>query len=79
MKRRRSNKIKGLEDLQGVWRSDADGICSTAVNYFSDLFQSSNPTQIGEITCSVQTRVSHEDNSLLTAPVTEGEIQEAAF
>ncbi|KAM2044525.1 hypothetical protein ACFX1T_008833 [Malus domestica] len=55
MKRRRTNKIKGLEDPQGVWRSDADGICSTAVNYFSDLFQSSNPTQIGEITCSVQT------------------------
>ncbi|CAN6695621.1 unnamed protein product [Malus baccata var. baccata] len=41
--------------------------------------ESSNPTQIGEITCSVQTRVSHEDNFLLTAPVSKGEIQEAAF
>ncbi|CAN6542159.1 unnamed protein product [Malus baccata var. baccata] len=41
--------------------------------------ESSNPTYCGAITSSVQSRVSHDDNLMLTARVTEVEIQEAAF
>ncbi|CAN6541779.1 unnamed protein product [Malus baccata var. baccata] len=56
--------------------------CELRKAYQSDHFaseESSNPTHSGVITSSVQTRVSHDDNLMLTARVTEVEIQEAAF
>ncbi|CAN6584292.1 unnamed protein product [Malus baccata var. baccata] len=79
MKRRSSNKIKGLEDAHGVWHSDPDGISKLAVDYFADIFKSSNPIQLEEITGCVQARISQEDNLMLTAPVSNIEIQVAAF
>lgn len=79
MKRRRINKIRGLEDSQGVWHTRDEGICSLVVDYFTELFQSNQPSKIDVITGSVEARVMHEDNLILTASVTEGEIQEATF
>ena len=63
----------------GIWHSDTEGISSLAVNYFSELFQSNQPSQFDVITSNVQARIMHEDNLMLTAPVTDGEIQEALF
>lgn len=69
----------GVRGLTWVWHESEIGICSTAVGYFSDLFQSSRLNQIEEIVSCLDNRVTHEDNMWLTAPVTDGEIHEASF
>ncbi|CAN6541494.1 unnamed protein product [Malus baccata var. baccata] len=79
VRRRTHNKIKGLEDCHGVWHEDEKEICDIASSYFTGLFRSSRPSHIGEITECMENRVSNDDNRLLTAPITDREIMEAAF
>lgn len=79
LKRRRTNLIQGLEDSQGIWHENEDGIRATAISYFSELFRSSRPSLIAEIEGCMETRVTTEDNVGLTAQVTDAEIKEAAF
>ncbi|CAN6580631.1 unnamed protein product [Malus baccata var. baccata] len=79
VRRRKHNKIKGLEDHHRVWHEDEKEICDIASFYFTGLFQSSRPSHIGEIMECMENRVSNDDNRLLTAPITNSEIMEATF
>ncbi|KAM1277853.1 hypothetical protein ACFX2J_029945 [Malus domestica] len=74
LKRRRLNLIRGIEDSHGVWHEEDKEIIATAVAYFSDLFQSSRPSQIDDIMSNVEAMITPEDNNLLTASVTTAEI-----
>ncbi|KAM1589719.1 hypothetical protein ACFX10_028582 [Malus domestica] len=79
VRRRKHNKIKWLEDHHGVWHEDEKEICDIASSYFTGLFQSSRSSHIGEITECMENRVSNDNNRLLTTPITDSEIMEAAF
>ncbi|KAM1939412.1 hypothetical protein ACFX13_027259 [Malus domestica] len=67
LKRRRLNLIRGIEDSHGVWHDEDNEIIDTAVAYFTDLFQSSRPSQIDDIVRNVEARITPEDNNVLTA------------
>ncbi|CAN6571798.1 unnamed protein product [Malus baccata var. baccata] len=79
MKRRRYNQIRGMEDADGIWREDQSEVASIAVGYFSTLFQAGLPCQLENIVYCMEPRVTLEDNQMLTGPITDREIQEAAF
>ena len=79
MKRRRFNQIKGLEDTHGVWHENEAVLATIAAEHFTDLFSSSHPNNVENIANCMNGRVSLEDNLMLTGPVTDEEIQSAAF
>ncbi|KAM1376755.1 hypothetical protein PS1_038740 [Malus domestica] len=79
LKRRRFNTIRGIEDGRGIWQQSLKGIGDTAIEYFSDLFQSCKPNLVEEIQSCIESRLSIEDNQGLTAMVTDCEIMEAAY
>lgn len=41
--RRHTNFIKGLYDSNGVWFSDNQGMVNITLDYFANIFSSSNP------------------------------------
>ncbi|KAM1306809.1 hypothetical protein ACFX2H_009148 [Malus domestica] len=79
MKRRRYNHIRGVEDDDGIWREGQNEVASIAVGYFSTLFQAGPPCQLENIVDCIEPRVTLEDNQMLIGPITDREIQEAAF
>ncbi|XP_070679211.1 uncharacterized protein [Malus domestica] len=50
VKRRRSNRIRGLEDDNAVWWEDLAKVKDMAGEYFVNLFTTSNPRWIQEVT-----------------------------
>ncbi|CAN6698380.1 unnamed protein product [Malus baccata var. baccata] len=79
IKRRRFNSIRGIEDARGIWQESVEGIGNTAIEYFTDLFQSCKPDLVEEVQCCMEGRLSQEDNRDLTAMVSECEIMEAVY
>ncbi|KAM1555078.1 hypothetical protein PS1_007619 [Malus domestica] len=79
LKRRSSNQIRGLMDVNGVWQENEPELRSIVISYFSDLFRSDRPSQFEIPENGLDSRVSPEDNLGLTAPVTEEEIIVAAY
>ncbi|CAN6580853.1 unnamed protein product [Malus baccata var. baccata] len=79
IKRRRYNQIRGVEDADGIWREGQSEVASIAVRYFSTLFQAGLPCQLEHIVDCMEPRVTLEDNQMLIGPITDREIQEAAF
>jgi len=79
--RKARNRILSTEDSDGfVHRGDA-AIADVAVNYFHDLFQSSNPSDAlqADVFQDFPKRVTHEMNMQLTQRVTQEEIMEAVY
>ncbi|KAM2339606.1 hypothetical protein PS2_018566 [Malus domestica] len=79
MKRRRCNKIMGLENAQGVWCTKPSQVDAIAVSYFQSLFLTCNPIRVPEITECVKDRISVEDTRGLMQPVTEEEVHHTIF
>ncbi|CAN6583607.1 unnamed protein product [Malus baccata var. baccata] len=79
LKRHRFNSIRGIEDARGIWHETTEGIGNTAIDYFTELFQSCKPNLVEEVQSCMEGRLSLEDNQGLTAMVSDGEILEAAF
>ena len=77
--RQETNSILGLRDDYGVWHSDAMAINSIAVDYFHNLFTSSNPESIDEVIQSVSPVVSPDMNDSLMQPFSPEEIRRALF
>ncbi|KAM1551667.1 hypothetical protein ACFX10_043770 [Malus domestica] len=78
LKRRRFNMIRGIDNARGVWQ-EIEGIGDTAIEYFTELFQSCKPNLVEEVQGCMEGRPSPEDNRGLTTMVAEGEIIEAAY
>lgn len=72
MKQRRCNKIRGLEDDEGVC-DEASKVDAIAVNYFEGLFATCTLQRITEIIYCVEARVSEEDNMKLMRPISDEE------
>ena len=79
MQRRRSNRIQGLEDQNGVWHQEDKCVQDIVVNYFVSLFKSEVSGHGGEVTGCVETKVSDRDNEELIRPFTHEEIREIVF
>ena len=62
-----------------MWHQSESRIGSIAVDYFSNLLHSCQPSQIESIADCLDTQVTQEENMLLMAPVTDEEIREAVF
>jgi hypothetical protein len=77
--RRKTNTVHGLHDSNGVWQTDPGVMESIVVEYFQNLFLSSSPTTINEVSQLVDERVSPEMNAALLAPFSSEEVRSALF
>ena len=77
--RQKTNTILGLRDDNGVWQSDGMAINFIAVDYFHNLFSTSNPDSIDEVIQSVDSVVSPDMNDSLLQPFSPEEIRRALF
>lgn len=77
--RKKKNEIKGIMDINGVWTEEQVKIEDTFIQYFQNLFSSSNPTKekIEEILKNINPMVDKQMNDALTAPFSHQEVEKA--
>ena len=75
--RKRRNFIKGIRDIQGVWVSDERVVGEVFVDFYSQLFSSSNPTDLERVLEGVQPLVSNSMNEALTCLYNREEVEVA--
>ena len=75
--RKRQNFIKGLWDVQGVLQEDQGAILALLIEYYSQLFTSSNLHDLDHILDEVQIVVTNEMRAKLGKPYTSEEVGEA--
>ena len=73
--RKRQNFIKGLKDNDRVWQTEEGIVSKMLIDYYVDLFTSSNPHNLESILDGIQEVVTWEMNSNLTAPYTVEEME----
>lgn len=77
--RRAKNQLTKLKNKHGVeQRSDA-AKAEVAIDYFTDLFKSSNPISYVPVFQSMEAKVTDSMNSALLSEVTKEEVREAIF
>jgi len=64
--RRKKNTILGLWNNEGIWCDDKDSIVATAVSYFQNIYTTTSPSNINEVTSAIPTRVTEEMNANLS-------------
>ena len=71
------NNIDGLLDENDVWKEDLRDIENIVLDYYSNLFKSSNPMEFTELLQAVQPKVIVEMNIMLTYEFKEFEVSRA--
>ncbi|KAI9106963.1 hypothetical protein K1719_022491 [Acacia pycnantha] len=79
VQRRQRNKIMRLKNENGVWLEDRKAIHAVFSDYYKKLFSSGGSRPMGQALTYVKEVLSAEDNSVLTQPVTNQEIEAAMF
>ncbi|XP_010472251.1 PREDICTED: uncharacterized protein LOC104751896 [Camelina sativa] len=77
--KRLKNRVISLLDKHGLEAYEEGSKGSIAVEFFSELFTSSNPTGFEDVLEGMEPRVTEEMNLKLTSPITALEIKQAAF
>ena len=77
--RRVRNKIVGLHDTLGNWITDENGVEKVAVDYFEDLFSSTDPTEFDSFLDEIVPSISPQMNQILLRMATEEEVRLALF
>ena len=77
--RRARNRITKLKNSMGVWVETEEGIEQLAVEYFEELFETSNPGDFEESIWFITETVTEDMNAVLTAQITDTEIKDAVF
>ena len=72
--RRKQNMITVIWDKFGRWCEDKDSIANAAVTYFEDIYSTSNPSMVDEVTVVIPTIVTEEMNMELSRNFTREEI-----
>ena len=75
--RRRRNFISELQDDQGTAHSGDEAVGSLFVNYFTNLFQTSTPTDFSTVLQGIEPVITTEMNSQLTRPFMRQEVDNA--
>ena len=63
--KRKQNNIVGIWDEQGRWCDDEESIAQAAISYFDNIYSSSHPSQIEEVTDAIPSKVTDEINESL--------------
>ncbi|KAM5573208.1 hypothetical protein ABKV19_012976, partial [Rosa sericea] len=77
--RRRRNRIEGLEDEYGIWRTDRDDLHTIAVNYFKGLFRGKNTIGVSEAIPNLFSKIEPSDLGDLSRDVSDVEIKNSLF
>lgn len=77
--RRKRNKILKLLDEDGLWHDKEDDIAGIFLNFYKHLFSSSSPGENEDILEFARSVITEDDNVLLSKPVNDSEVKEAAF
>ena len=75
--RRRKNTITGLWNHKDVWCESKESIIKTAIDYFEDIYTSSHPTRVEEVTDLISIKVTAEMNAALTQVFTVEDVRAA--
>ena len=75
--RKKKNFIKGMCDGTGVWQEGDEVVSAILVNFYSQLFSSSNPHDLDRILSGVQPVVSDEMRVDLDKPFYSEEVGQA--
>ena len=67
--------MEGLFDANGVWQVDETKMEEIVVEYYNNLFTSSNPSEFNEILNAIQPKVSTSMNQELVRNFTEHEVR----
>ncbi|KAK9940827.1 hypothetical protein M0R45_017468 [Rubus argutus] len=79
--RRRTNKVEGLFDENGVWREDDLGMEEVVTTYFQKMFSAGSVDQmcVDATLAAIQPCVTDSMNQLLCAPYSAEEVRVALF
>lgn len=75
--RRRTNRIHGLLDSRGNWRSDEEGIQLVIIDYFKELFKTNGPRNLEDCFDGWSKRLSEGKRRMLDRNFHRAEIEEA--
>ncbi|KAL8172317.1 hypothetical protein V2J09_024121 [Rumex salicifolius] len=78
-KRRSRNKIKGLFDEGGVWKTDASNVENIVVNYYQNLFSSAGVSHVQEVLGCIELKVNDDINAGMLHHPSLDEINIALF
>ncbi|KAL0001686.1 hypothetical protein SO802_015467 [Lithocarpus litseifolius] len=70
-----NNFIEGMEDSSGIWQEDIGIVEGIIVDYYFDLFTSSDPTDFMEFIDAVEPKVSSAMNQMLFKDFQESEVK----
>ena len=73
--RKRKNFIKGLRDADGNWQSEEAAFTKVLIDFYVELFTTSNPQNLESVLEGIQEVVSRDMNSKLTAPYKAEEVE----
>ena len=73
-KRKKKNTILGLRDDNGIWYDTNDTIADVVVQYFKNIYTSSQPTSFNDVIAAIPTRVTDEMNRELIKEFSKDEI-----
>lgn len=77
--RRLKNKVLMLRDLSGQEHYSEGSKGNIAVEYYKDLFMSTNPMDLESLFSGLPVKITDTMNEMLTRPVTPDDIKRAAF
>ena len=64
---RRKNRIDGLQNHQGEWTDDQEGIENIILENFAKIYRLDNPSNFDASLCAISKRVTQEMNEELVA------------
>lgn len=77
--RAKTNDIKKIKDEEGVWWRGDEHVERVLINYYDDLFSSSNPSNIEEVCEVVSGKLSKDHKVWCEMEYTPEEVKEAIF
>ena len=75
--RQKKNDMEGLLDARGVWQENEEVMGEIMLDYYTDLFTSSNLIDFDEILGAMQPRVTSSMNQKITMEFTADEVNMA--
>ena len=75
--RKKKNTIKGIQDRDGIYCSDATKISNIFIDYFHDIFTTSNPIRMQQTIEVVRNRITPANHEFLSQEFSDIEVFEA--
>ena len=72
--RRKQNTIAGIWDEVVNWCDEKESIAHAAINYFENIYTTTHPAQVEEITAAIPSRVTDDMNESLDRVFTREEV-----